>query len=72
MEEIIEFTDYASSQYKSRYTFYYVKKLDIPCTRQYFRVKHGKGSSDTAGGNFKRTIRAAVKAGHELLHVNAV
>ena len=72
MEEIIEFTDHASSQYKSRYTFYYMTKLDIPCTRHYFGVKHGKGPSDRAGGNFKRTIRAAVKAGHELLHANAV
>ena len=72
MEEIIEFTDHASSQYKSQYTFHYVTKLDIPCTRHYFGVKHGKGPSDRAGGNFKRTIRAAVKAGHELLHVNAV
>ena len=72
MEEIIEFTDHASAQYKSRYTFYYVTKLDIPCTRHYFGVKHGKGPPDRAGDNFKRTIRAAVKAGHELLHVNAV
>ena len=35
-------------------------------------MKHGKGPSDKAGGNFKRTIQAAVKGGHELLHANAI
>ena len=72
IEEIIEFTDHSASQYKSQYTFYYIMKLGIPCTRHYFSVKHGKGPSDRAGGNFKRTIRAAVKGGHELLHANAI
>ena len=72
MEEIIELTYHASSQYKSWYTFYYVTKLATPCTRHYFGVKHRKGPSDRAGGNFKRTIRAAVKTGHELLHVKAL
>ena len=72
IEEIIKFTDHSASQYKSWYTFYYVTKLDIPCTRHYFGVKHSKGPFDRAGGNFKRTIQAAVKGGHELLHVNAI
>ena len=56
IEEIIKFTDHSASQYKSRYTFYYMMKLGIPCTRHYFSVKHCKGPSDRAGGNFKRTI----------------
>ena len=56
IEEIIEFTDHSALQYKSRYTFYYMMKLGIPCTRHYFGVKHSKGPSDRAGGNFKRTI----------------
>ena len=72
IEEIIEFTDHASSQYKSKYTFYYLTKLGVPCTRHYFGVKHGKGLSDRAGGNFKRKIRSAVKAGHELLDANSI
>ena len=72
IEEIIEFTDHSASQYKSWYTFYYMTKLGIPCTRHYFGVKHSKGPSDRAGGNFKRTIQAAVKGGHELLHANAI
>ena len=71
INEIIEFNDHMSSQYKSRFTFYYMTLLDIPCTRHYFGVKHGKGPSDRAGGNFKRKIRAAVRAGNILLHADA-
>ena len=56
IEEIIKFTDHSALQYKSWYTFYYMMKLGIPCTRHYFGVKHSKGPSDRAGGNFKRTI----------------
>ena len=64
INEIIEFTDHMSSQYKSRFTFYNMMLLDVPCTRHYFGVKHGKGPSDRAGANFKRKIRAAVRAGN--------
>ena len=72
IEEIIEVTDHAASQYKSKYTFFYLTKLGVPRTRHYFGVKHGKGPSDQAGGNFKRKIRNAVKAGHELLDANLI
>ena len=72
IKEIIEFTDHMSSQYKGRFTFYYMTLLDIPCTRHYFGVKHGKGPSDQAGANFKRKIRAAVRAGNILLHADAI
>ena len=72
IEEINEFTDHAASQYKSKYTFFYLTKLLVPCTRHYFGIKHGKGPSDRAGGNFKRKIWDAVKAGHELLDANLI
>ena len=72
MSEIIEFTDHASSQYKSRFTFHYMTMLNVPCTHHYFGVKHGKGPSDRAGANFKRKIRSAVKSGKILLNSNAV
>ena len=72
INEIIEFTDHMSSQYKSRFTFYYMTLLDIPCTYHYFGVKHQKGPSDRAGTNFKRKIRAAVRAGNILLHADAI
>ena len=47
-------------------------KLDIPCTQHYFRVKHRKGPLDRAGGNFKRAIRSAVKAGYVLLTADEI
>ena len=72
ISEIIEFTDHASSQYKSKFTFNNMTKLDIPCTRHFYGVKHGKGPLDRAGANFKRAIQSAVKAGHELLTANAI
>ena len=46
--------------------------LDIPCTQDYFGVKHRKGPSNRAGANFKRKIRAAVRAGNILLHADAI
>ena len=70
--EIIEFTDHSTLQYKSKFTFHNMTKLDIPCTRHYFGVKHRKGPSDRAGGNFKRTIRCTVKAGHVLLNADEI
>ena len=70
--EIIEFTDHASSQYKSRFTFYYMTLLDVPCTCHYFGVKHGKGPSDRAGVNFKHKIRSAVRAGKIPLSTDAI
>ena len=72
INEIIEFTDHASSQYKSRFTFYYMTLLDVPCTRHYFGVKHGKGLSDRAGANFKCKIRSAVRVGKILLSADAI
>ena len=72
INEIIEFTDHASSQYKSRFTFYYMMLLDVPCTRHHFGVKHGKGPSDCAGANFKPKIRSAVRAGKILLSTDAI
>ena len=72
INEIIEFTDHMSSQYKSRFTFYYMTLLDIPYTCHYFGVKHGKGPSDWPGANFKRKIRAAVRAGNTLLNADAI
>ena len=72
INEIIEFTDHASSQYKSRFTFYYMMLLDVPCTRHYFSAKHGKGPSDHIGTNFKRKIRPALRAGKILLSTDAI
>ena len=77
INEIIEYTDQSSGQYKSKFTFYYITKTEVdgkvvPSSRHFFGVKHGKGPSDRAGGTFKRTIRNAVKSGKMLLTSDAV
>ena len=41
VHEIIEFTDHATAQYKSKTVFYKMTKYDIPVTKHYFAVRHG-------------------------------
>ena len=45
---------------------------DVPCTRHYFSVKHGKGPLDRTGANFKCKIRSAVRAGKILLSTDGI
>ena len=56
IQEIIEFTDQASGQYKSKFTFYTITKFDVPYTRHFYGVKHGKDPSDRSGGQFKKSM----------------
>ena len=70
--EIIDFTDQCSGQYKSRFTFHSMTKFNIPYTRHFYGVKHGKGPSDKAGGRFKKCMRNAVKAKHTFQNANDV
>ena len=53
VDEIIKFTGHAAAQYKSKTVFYKMTKYDIPVTKHYFTVRHGKGPADRAGGYFK-------------------
>ena len=41
--------------------------LEMPNTRNYFGVKHGKGPSDRAGAHYKHFVCSAVKAKKALL-----
>ena len=59
IHEIIAFTDQASGQYKSKFTFYAIMKFD---------VKHGKGPSDRSGGRFKKSMQNAMKSKEVLLN----
>ena len=52
--EVIEFTDQALGQYKSKFTFNNITKFDFPYTRHFYCVKHGKGPSDRSGRRFKK------------------
>ena len=67
--EVIEFTDQASSQYKSKFTFNNITEFDFPYTRHFYCVKHGKGPSDRSGGRFKKFLRKSVKS--KILLLNA-
>ena len=64
IKEIIEFTDHASSQYKSKFSFFNLSNMQIPTTRHYFGVKHGKGPSDCAGANYKKFVKKTILTGH--------
>ena len=63
VDEIIEFTSHAAAQYKSKTVFYKMSKYDIPVTKHYIAVRHGKGPADRAGGNFKCFIIKIIKIG---------
>ena len=72
INEIIEFTDQASGQYKSKFTFYAIMKFDVPYTRHFYGVKHGKGPSDRSGGRFKKSMQNAVKSKEILLNARQI
>ena len=67
IEEIIEFTDHCSSQYKSKTAFFLLSNLKIPLCRHYFGVKHGKGPLDRAGAHYKNFVRKTVKSGKRFM-----
>ena len=55
--EILEWTDNAPAQYKSRNSFQRMLLMAKPITRNYFGEKHGKGPFDRAGACFKFTFQ---------------
>ena len=63
VKEIIEFTDHAAAQYKSHFSFYNLSNMEIPTTRHYFGVKHGKGPADFAGANYKKFVKQQILKG---------
>ena len=65
--EVLEWTDHCCNQYKSRKAFFLLTVLEMPNTRNYFGVKHGKGPSDRAGAHYKHFVCSAVKAKKALL-----
>ena len=60
--EILEWTDNAPSQYKSRNCFQRMSLMKYPITRNFFGEKHGKGPSDRAGACFKTYVSKIVKS----------
>ena len=56
IKEIVEFTDHAANQYKSKSAFLMMSEMKIPICQHYFGVKHSKGPLDHAGAHFKNFI----------------
>ena len=65
--EIIEWTDHCLNQYKSQKAFFMLTIMNIPTTRNFFGVKHGKGPSDRAGAHFKNFVSHVVKSKKAML-----
>ena len=63
IKEIIEFTDHVASQYISKFSFFNLSNMEIPTTRHYFGVKHGKGLSDCAGVKYKKFVKKLIITG---------
>ena len=67
IEEVIEWTDQASNQYKSWNAFFQLTVSNLLITHNNFGVKHGKGPSDRAGAHFKNFVTGVVKSKKALL-----
>ena len=61
IRKIIEFTDQAPSQYKNKSAFRYLSQENIPTTRNFFGVRHGKGPCDACAGRIKGRLATLVK-----------
>ena len=59
---VIQFCDNCSRQYKSKGPFQYISTSGIPTMRSYFGANHGKGPSDSATGNVKKTLALGRKS----------
>ena len=60
--EILEWTDNAPTQYKSKNCFQRMSLMQKPITHNFFGKKHGKGPSDRAGACFKTYVSKIVKS----------
>ena len=63
IEQVLQFTDQCSNQFKSKSYFYELSLAELRTVRHYFGTRHGKGPSDRAAANFKSFLRKTVKAG---------
>ena len=62
IEEIIEWTDNASNQYKSCGAFLEMTRQKQPMTHNFFGTQHGKSPSDRAGAYYKNFVRKTVNS----------
>ena len=66
--KIVQFTDQAPSQYKSKTVFCYVTQVDLPTMLNFFSVHHGKGPCDACAGQVKQKIVNLVKSETVVIH----
>ena len=64
-DEIVFFSDGASSQFKQKYLLCALIHLKRNITWEYFATSHGKGAVDGIGGVVKRTVSTAVLSKQE-------
>ena len=55
-------SDGCTQQYKSKTSFYYLKKFDIAVERNFFAPEHGKNESDGITGEISRKIHDVIKS----------
>ena len=63
---IIEFSDNASSQYKSKIPCDILSKSDVPIMRNFFGEKHGKSTADGVIGRNNQFLSLSVRNGNVL------
>ena len=63
VDRVIEFTDGAASQYKSRKPFLHISQSAVPTERCFFGSRHGKGPADGVSAVVKSAVTRAAKAG---------
>ena len=62
INQVIQFSDQCAAQYKSRVCFDMLSNSEIPTTKVYFGVRHGKGPSDGVTGRVKQAVSRAVQS----------
>ena len=68
IHKIIEFTNQASSQYKNKTAFHYLKDRKFTVVKNCFGVCHGKSSCDACTGRVKQGVTRLVNAGTEVVN----
>ena len=60
--KIYIWSDGCTQQYKSKTSFYYLKKFDIEVERNFFATEHGKNESDGITGEISRKVHDVIKS----------
>lgn len=67
IDRVIEYTDTAVTQYRSKTSFLHLSGMGVEIIRNYFCPMHGKSVSDPLGGRTKRAVWTAVLTGEAVV-----